>query len=99
LRLIFVTNMINSMSREPSQVLESFDNTVIIILFTTIDNIIYMPIVRIAMYSGRTQREKDRVAEAITEDVSKILNVEKKEVIIVFEEATHGNWYVSGVRL
>jgi 4-oxalocrotonate tautomerase len=87
------------MSREPSQVLESFDNTVIIILFTTIDNIIYMPIVRIAMYSGRTQREKDRVAEAITEDVSKILNVEKKEVIIVFEEATHGNWYVSGVRL
>jgi 4-oxalocrotonate tautomerase len=87
------------MSREPSQILESFDNTVIIILFTTIDNIIYMPIVRIAMYSGRTQREKDRVAEAITEDVSKILNVEKKEVIIVFEEATHGNWYVSGVRL
>jgi 4-oxalocrotonate tautomerase len=58
-----------------------------------------MPIVHIAMYSGRTQREKDRVAEAITEDVSKILNVEKKEVIIVFEEATHGNWYFSGVRL
>ena len=56
-----------------------FDNIIIIIiLFTTIDNIIYMPIVRIAMYSGRTQREKDRVAEAITEDVSKILNVEKK---------------------
>jgi hypothetical protein len=26
--------------------------------------------------------------------------VEKKEVIIVFEEeATHGNWYFSGVRL
>jgi 4-oxalocrotonate tautomerase len=87
------------MSREPSQVLESFENIVIIILFTTIDNIIYMPIVHIAMYSGRTQREKDRVAEAITEDISKILNVEKKEVIIVFEEATHGNWYVSGVRL
>jgi 4-oxalocrotonate tautomerase len=37
-----------------------------------------MPIVHIAMYSGRTQSEKDRVAEAITEDVSKILNVEKK---------------------
>jgi 4-oxalocrotonate tautomerase len=44
-------------------------------------------------------REKDRVAEAITEDVSKILNVEKKEVIIVFGEAIHGNWYVSGLRL
>ena len=87
------------MSREPSQVLESFDNTVIIILFTTIDNIIYMPIVHISMYSGRTQREKDKIAEAITEDVSKILTVEKKVIIVFEEEATHGNWYVSGVRL
>ncbi|HEY6668567.1 MAG TPA: tautomerase family protein [Candidatus Nitrosopolaris sp.] len=58
-----------------------------------------MPIVNIAMYSGRTQREKDRLAEAITEDVAKILNVDKKEVIIVIEEAPHGNWYSSGVRL
>lgn len=51
------------------------------------------------MYSGRTQREKDRLAEAITEDVMKILNVEKKEVIIVFQESTHGNWYSSGIRI
>ena len=87
------------MSGEADQVLESVENIVIIILFTTIDNITCMPIVHISLYSGRTQREKDRIAEAITEDVSKILNVEKKEVIIVFEEATHGNWYVSGVRL
>ena len=58
-----------------------------------------MPIVTIAMYSGRTQREKDRLAEAITEDVAKILNVDKKEVTIVIEEAPHGNWYSSGVRL
>jgi 4-oxalocrotonate tautomerase len=51
------------------------------------------------MYSGRTQREKDRLAEAITDNVVKILNVEKKDVIIVFQEASHGNWYASGVRL
>ncbi len=51
------------------------------------------------MYSGRNQREKDRLAEAITEDVVKILNVKKEEVIIVFNEAPHGNWYASGVRL
>jgi 4-oxalocrotonate tautomerase len=51
------------------------------------------------MYSGRTQREKDRLAEAITEDVVKILNVSREEVIILFTEATHGNWYSSGVRL
>jgi 4-oxalocrotonate tautomerase len=51
------------------------------------------------MYSGRTQREKDRLAEAITQDIVDILKVEKKDVIIVFQEASHGNWYASGVRL
>ena len=44
-------------------------------------------------------KEKDRLAEAITEDVAKILKVGKDEVIIVFTEASHGNWYASGVRL
>ena len=59
-----------------------------------------MPIVTVAMYSDKTQREKDRLAEAITEDVVvKILQVRKKEVIVVFQEAPHGNWYSAGVRL
>ena len=39
------------------------------------------------MYSGRTQKEKDRLAEAITEDVVKILKVKREEVIVVFTEA------------
>jgi 4-oxalocrotonate tautomerase len=58
-----------------------------------------MPIITVAMYSGRTQRDKDRLAEAITEDVVNILKVEKKDVVIVFQEASHGNWYASGIRL
>ena len=59
-----------------------------------------MPIVTVSMYTGRTQRDKDKLAEAITEDVVNILKVEKKKyVIIVFQEASHGNWYASGVRL
>ena len=58
-----------------------------------------MPIVTVAMYSDKTQREKDRLAEAITEDVVRILQVQKKEVIVVFQEAPHGNWYSAGVRL
>jgi 4-oxalocrotonate tautomerase len=32
-----------------------------------------MPIITISTYSGRTRREKDRMAEAITDDVVKIL--------------------------
>jgi 4-oxalocrotonate tautomerase len=58
-----------------------------------------MPVITVAMYSGGAQRDKDRLAEAITEDVVNILKVEKKDVIIVFQEASHGNWYASGVRL
>ena len=53
--------------------------------------ILCMPIITVSMYSGRTQREKDRLAEAITEDVIKILKVEKKDVIIVFQEEPHNN--------
>ena len=37
-----------------------------------------MPIVTVTMFSGRTQTEKDGLAEAITEDIIKILKVEKK---------------------
>ena len=46
-----------------------------------------MPIVTVSMYSGRTQREKDRLAEAMTEDIAKILTIKKEDVIIVFQEA------------
>jgi 4-oxalocrotonate tautomerase len=58
-----------------------------------------MPIVTVSMYTGRTQRDKDRLAESITEDVVNILKVEKKDVIVVFQEIPHGDWYGSGVRL
>jgi 4-oxalocrotonate tautomerase len=58
-----------------------------------------MPIITISTYSGRTQREKDRLAEAITNDIVKILGVNKDEVIIIFHEEPHGNWYAEGVRL
>ena len=58
-----------------------------------------MPIITVAMYSGRSQRDKDRLAEAITEDVVNILKVQRNDVIVIFQEASHGNWYASGVRL
>lgn len=58
-----------------------------------------MPIITISTYSGRPQREKDRLAEAITEDVIRIFSVDKNEVIIVFHEEPHGNWYAEGIRL
>ena len=50
-----------------------------------------MPIVTVSMYTGRIQMNKDKLTEATTEDVVNILKVEKKDVIIVFQEASHGN--------
>jgi 4-oxalocrotonate tautomerase len=58
-----------------------------------------MPVITVALYSGRTQREKDRLAEAITDNVVDILKVQRKDVVIVFQDTPHGNWYASGVRL
>ena len=58
-----------------------------------------MPIVTVVMYSGRTQTEKDRLAETITDDFVRIWKSQKKDVIVVFEEAPHGNWFAGGVRL
>ena len=44
-----------------------------------------MPIITISMYSGRTQREKDRLAEAMTEDI----------VNIIKGKARRGNYSIS----
>ena len=35
-----------------------------------------MPIITVLLFGGRTQREKDRLAEAITESVCKNLRVD-----------------------
>jgi 4-oxalocrotonate tautomerase len=60
---------------------------------------LFMPIVTVSLFGGRTQREKDRLAEAITESVCKFLGVDKKEVVVLFQEAPHGNFYSEGIRL
>jgi 4-oxalocrotonate tautomerase len=74
-----------------------FQKTIVIL----ITNVVYsfMPIVTVSLIGGRTQREKDRLAEAITESVCKILRVDKKEVVVVFQEGPHGNFYSEGIRL
>jgi 4-oxalocrotonate tautomerase len=43
-----------------------------------------MPVITVAMFSGRSQKEKDRFAEAITEDAVKILRVKREDVILYF---------------
>ena len=55
-----------------------------------------MPLVTVAMYPGRTQQQRDDLAEAITEAAARILNVKRNHVIVVFDERPEKNWYVGG---
>jgi len=48
----------------------------------------------VSMYNDRSQREKDRLAEAITDDTVKTLQIKKEDVIVVYNESPRGNWYM-----
>ena len=43
-------------------------------------------------YPVEEPRAKDRLAESITESISKILGVDKKEVIVAFQESPTRNY-------
>jgi 4-oxalocrotonate tautomerase len=57
-----------------------------------------MPKITVGLFSGRPQMDEARLSEATTEDVADIIKVQLKDSIIVLQEATHGNWYASGIR-
>ena len=44
-----------------------------------------MPIITVAMFSGRIHRKKDRFAEAITENRSKYAIVVSRKLVLEFE--------------
>ena len=54
--------------------------------------------ITVGLFSGRPQMDETRLDEATTEDVANIIKVQLKDFIIVIKEATHGNWYASGIR-
>ena len=64
-----------------------------------IDNITHMHIITVSMYNDRSQREKDRLAEAITDDTVKTLQIKKEDVIVVYNESPRGNWFAAGIRI
>jgi 4-oxalocrotonate tautomerase len=43
-----------------------------------------MPIITVLIYSGRRQKEKNRLAKAFIEDLVKIPEIKKKDIIVVF---------------
>ena len=57
-----------------------------------------MPIVRVLMYPGRTQQQKDDLAKAITDAMERIANAKREQTIVVIQEVRKEEYYVGANR-
>jgi len=57
-----------------------------------------MPIVRVLMYPGRTQQQKDELAKAITDAVETIAKAPRDQTIVVIQEVPKEQYYVAANR-
>ena len=55
-----------------------------------------MPLITISMYTGRTEKQKEEFAKAITKSAVEILKTKENHVIVVFDENPKENWYMAG---
>jgi 4-oxalocrotonate tautomerase len=56
-----------------------------------------MPIVRVEMWPGRTQAQKQELARVITEAVVNIAHTTPEATIIIFQDVAKENWAQAGV--
>lgn len=55
-----------------------------------------MPLIKVSMYPGRTQQQKDDFARAVTDSAMKVLGAKAEHVIVVFDENPPSHWFVAG---
>ena len=55
-----------------------------------------MPIVRVEMWSGKTQELKKNLAKAITDAVIENVGCETQAVTVIFDEIPKENWVIGG---
>jgi len=55
-----------------------------------------MPFVNVKMLAGRTQEQKRELAEVLTREVVRILNVKPEVVDVLIEEHPPQNWASAG---
>ena len=58
-----------------------------------------MPLISVSMYPGRTRKQKEEFAKAITNAAVQILKTKAEHVIVVYEENPQENWFISGKQL
>jgi 4-oxalocrotonate tautomerase len=57
---------------------------------------LYMPLISVSLYPGRTIEQKQEFAKAITEAAMEILKAKAEHIIIVYDEKSKEDWYISG---
>jgi len=62
-------------------------------------NKIFMPLITVSMYPGRTQQQKDDLAKVVTKSAAEILKTKEEHVIVVFKEYPKENWFKAGSQL
>ena len=55
-----------------------------------------MPVVKIEMLEGRTQQQKTRLVQAVTQALVEIVNAKPESVTVVFSEYSKENWAQGG---
>ena len=56
-----------------------------------------MPIVRVEMWTGRTQSQKAELARVITEAIVTIAHTTPEATTVIFEDIAKEDWAVGGV--
>ena len=55
-----------------------------------------MPIVQIELWEGRTDEQKAKLIDAVS-DAFGVLNIKKEHVIVVIHETPRSNWGLGGL--
>ena len=58
-----------------------------------------MPLIKIDMYPGRDNKQKEDFAKEVTKKAVEILKTKESHVIVVFEENSKENWFLAGEHL
>ena len=58
-----------------------------------------MPIIRVSMFEGRTDDQKERLAKAIADAMHEIAGSNRDGVNVLFDDVQPKNWYRGGVQL
>ena len=55
-----------------------------------------MPIVKIDMWEGRTDKQKEKLIESVTNAVADTLGISKENITIIINDVPKTNWGIKG---